>query len=212
MTRAKGKAQAKQITTCAYCSKEAVPVRCIACAPATGGGLHHHGMAHINSVLKPLCADHGEKQRELAVKGEIAVKRNFREEAYNTLKAAGWFEMHQARNNQGTDFSVGGKHGEHKHLSLVVYEHGWEVFAGFDGAMHDADMDDFIESKREPMKYELENALRDTMASYEVDRNNKMSGAAFMLINGAMDAVRAKVDRVLKRHGYKIDTGKLVKL
>jgi len=69
MTRAKGKAQGKQtkvVITCAYCSKEAVPVRCTACASTIGGGIHHHGMAHINSRLKPLCEEHREKQRELA--------------------------------------------------------------------------------------------------------------------------------------------------
>ncbi len=76
-----------------------------------------------------------------------------REQAHNELFDAGWVMMHQGKNDRGFDFSVWAKGS--KHLACVVYETGWEYFAGFQGADYLERMDAFAEVKRaeEPKEF-----------------------------------------------------------
>ncbi len=84
-------------------------------------------------------------------KKQIKVARNFSQEVNDALRSAGWNQIQDTAKSETSEYSVWSKGfgGSAKHLTLVVFpDHGWEIYAGFDGPKYNEEMVAFIGTAR----------------------------------------------------------------
>jgi hypothetical protein len=111
----------------------------------------HPIMIETPEGRRPISTEEVQQLVKVADEKLCMTKRDFDNEARTMLRKEGWIEIGHFAKCETAQFSIWlrGNGANAQHLTLVVYDGGWEVFAGFDGAGYDEQMDTFIQAVRQ---------------------------------------------------------------